>query len=79
MLSLAYLFLLALVLSMAVGFTSNFRVGPPKMPRSAEQSGPYRSPMRLMMGGNKAAFGLFSPAVVVAKFALGDAKFNKVC
>jgi hypothetical protein len=32
-----------------------------------------------MVSGNKANFGLFSPAVVVAKFVLGEAKLNKVC
>lgn len=37
----------------------------------------YRG-MKLLMGGNKAKFGIFSPAVVAAKFVLGDAKLNKV-
>lgn len=31
-----------------------------------------------MVSGNKANFGIFSPAVVAVKFALGEAKFNKV-
>ena len=31
-----------------------------------------------MVSGNKANFGLFSPAVVAAKFVLGEAKLNKV-
>jgi len=31
-----------------------------------------------MVSGNKAIFGVFSPAVVIVKFALGDAKFNKL-
>ena len=31
-----------------------------------------------MVSGNKANFGLFSPAVVAAKFILGEAKLNKV-
>lgn len=31
-----------------------------------------------MVSGNKANFGIFSPAVVVAKFVLGEAKLNKV-
>mmetsp|Transcript_8059 Transcript_8059/g.15180 ORF Transcript_8059/g.15180 Transcript_8059/m.15180 type:complete len:130 (+) Transcript_8059:160-549(+) len=30
-----------------------------------------------MMGGKKAKFGIFSPAVYVAKIALGEAKLNK--
>jgi len=28
--------------------------------------------------GNNAKFGIFSPAVVVAKFVIGEAKLNKV-
>lgn len=32
----------------------------------------------LRMGGNNAAFGIFSPAVYVAKLVLGEAKLNKV-
>lgn len=32
----------------------------------------------MMVSGNKANFGLFSPAVVAAKFVLGEAKLNKV-
>lgn len=32
-----------------------------------------------MVSGNKANFGIFSPAVVVAKVVLGEAKLNKVC
>ena len=31
-----------------------------------------------MVSGNKANFGIFSPAVVAAKFVLGEAKLNKV-
>jgi hypothetical protein len=31
-----------------------------------------------MVSGNKANFGIFSPAVVAAKFILGEAKLNKV-
>jgi hypothetical protein len=31
-----------------------------------------------MMGGKKAKFGIFSPAVYVAKIALGEAKLNKI-
>ena len=31
-----------------------------------------------MMGGKKAKFGVFSPAVYIAKFALGQAKLNKI-
>jgi hypothetical protein len=41
--------------------------------RSSKRS----SPMGLQMGNN-AAFGIFSPAVIVAKAVLGDAKLNKV-
>ena len=41
------------------------------------------SPLRshrtvLAMGGNKAKFGIFSPAVYAAKYVLGEAKLNKV-
>jgi hypothetical protein len=32
----------------------------------------------LAMGGNKATFGIFSPAVYAAKYILGEAKLNKV-
>ena len=32
----------------------------------------------LQMSGNKAKFGIFSPAVYIAKFTLGEAKLNKV-
>lgn len=35
-------------------------------------------PTQLRMGGNNAQFGIFSPAVYVAKVVLGDAKLNKV-
>ncbi len=31
-----------------------------------------------MMGGKKAKFGVFSPAVYVAKIALGEQKLNKL-
>jgi fucose permease len=31
-----------------------------------------------MVSGNKATFGIFAPAVVAAKFILGEAKLNKV-
>jgi hypothetical protein len=31
-----------------------------------------------MMGGKKAKFGIFSPAVYVAKIGLGEAKLNKI-
>ena len=34
--------------------------------------------MELQMGGKMSKFGIFSPIVYVAKFALGEAKFNKV-
>lgn len=34
--------------------------------------------LKLHMGGNKAKFGIFSPAVVAAKFVIGEAKLNKV-
>jgi hypothetical protein len=37
-----------------------------------------QSSTSLHMGGNKAKFGIFSPAVYIAKFALGEAKLNKV-
>lgn len=30
------------------------------------------------MGGSQAKFGIFSPAVYFMKFALGDAKLNKI-
>lgn len=32
-----------------------------------------------MMGGKVAKFGIFSPAVIVAKVVLGEQKLNKVC
>lgn len=31
-----------------------------------------------MMGGKKAKFGVFSPAVYIAKFTLGEPKLNKI-
>jgi len=31
-----------------------------------------------MMGGKKSKFGIFSPAVYIAKIALGDKRFNKI-
>lgn len=39
----------------------------------------HRSRTSLNMSGNKAKFGIFSPAVYAAKFVLGEAKLNKVC
>lgn len=38
---------------------------------------PTRGDMQ-MMGGKKAKFGVFSPAVYIAKFGLGQAKLNKI-
>ena len=38
----------------------------------------YQSTQLQMVAGNKANFGIFSPAVYFAKSALGEAKLNKV-
>jgi hypothetical protein len=39
---------------------------------------PTRKGDMQMMGGKKAKFGIFSPAVYVAKIALGEKKLNKI-
>ena len=48
----------------------------PALSSSAPRS--LRASALTMVSGNKANFGLFSPAVVAAKFVLGEAKLNKV-
>eukprot|EP01031_Cornospumella_fuschlensis_P029003 gene29003-35008_t len=70
-----YVLVLALVLSIVQGFAIHRLVG---LPFKSTPSSSSRGSMKLTMGGNKAAFGFFSPAVVAAKFALGEAKFNKL-
>lgn len=39
---------------------------------------PIRAESKTLLMGNNAKFGIFSPVVVVAKLALGEAKLNKV-
>ena len=38
----------------------------------------HNRPTELYMGGKTAKFGIFSPAVIVAKTIIGETKFNKI-
>ena len=38
----------------------------------------HNRPTELYMGGKTAKFGVFSPAVIVAKTLIGETKFNKI-
>ena len=57
-------FLLCLMINSISGFTMTSRYS--------------RSKGGQLTMGNNAKFGIFSPAVVVAKFVIGEAKLNKV-
>lgn len=52
------------------------RVGAASRAPSFDYSG--RKGQMSMMGGKVAKFGIFSPAVIVAKIVLGETKLNKV-
>lgn len=57
----------------------SFHTSPPTLHCSRRAAVRAAAPMGgLRMGGNNAAFGIFSPAVYVAKLVLGEAKLNKV-
>ena len=64
---LLFITLVAILFSLGSSFTIVSTRGNVVSPRST-----------LSMGGNKAKFGIFSPAVIAAKYILGDAKLNKV-
>lgn len=72
-------FALVLVLSISVNQAFHLSVNP-----SHSLSGSFPSTLRVqargvkLVMGNNAKFGIFSPVVYAAKFALGDAKLNKV-
>ena len=65
--------IIVMILFTGVAMVSGFMV-----PVSNNNFVGTRKDMALSMGGNNAKFGIFSPAVYFAKFALGDAKLNKV-
>uniref|UniRef100_A0A7S2P0D0 Uncharacterized protein n=1 Tax=Leptocylindrus danicus TaxID=163516 RepID=A0A7S2P0D0_9STRA len=80
------LFLLAAIVSVqgfapsAMNGGSSFAVSQNRVTPIIESSNalPTRRGQPLMMGGKMAKFGVFSPAVYAAKFALGEKKLNQV-
>jgi hypothetical protein len=66
-------FLAVILFSLLITSTEAFQ-----RPRSHTAPRSLQSTSLKMVSGNKANFGIFSPAVVAAKFILGEAKLNKV-
>ena len=65
------LYLAIIIVILILNSVSCFTIGSGSIVRSRVKGG------QLSMGNN-AKFGIFSPAVIVAKYVLGEAKLNKV-